>query len=414
MRNVFKLTASIKRKKLFGILLIIILVELVSLIKIAKTSSKTAEQYALEVIRSCKTSQFKPTCYENYVVPLLKKISLQDTFHVVKTIQNTDTSYVYCHVLAHRLGQEAVKSSTEDWKDVAASCPSTMCAGGCLHGVFLEHFRQAQQTSILNDDQVKAILPELKKICLQRSSWNPTILEQMSCYHALGHLSMYITNGNIEKSIELCDNLTQEKTVQQYKRFCYDGSFMQIYQPLEPEDYALLKGKRITQESFSSFCDSFAGYVRRSCVEEAWPLFYNEISTPDGLLKHCSVLEENDQLHCFLGMVDINVVRLNLDEKSIITFCEQFASDKRGACFGRAARRLIEIDTANKKQAVHLCMSVLDSADKQQCMQYLISVTPTIFQFGTDDFYSFCALFPSLWQTQCKEKKQNALLLKFI
>jgi hypothetical protein len=196
-------------------------------------------------------------------------ISMEDAFQVTGLVQQEDPTYQYCHVLGHELAAREVKKNPDGWKDVVSRCPSGMCSNGCIHGGFQERFRAESFT----DQQITSIKPDLKVICEDRASWHPTGLEQASCYHALGHLTMYLTSGEVGRSLPLCDELSLKSSVRDYRQLCYDGVFMQIFQPLEPEDFALVHGKQPIKETFGAYCDNYSGTQRGSCISEGWPLF---------------------------------------------------------------------------------------------------------------------------------------------
>ncbi len=52
----------------------------------------------------------------------------------------------------------------------------------------------------------------------------------------MGHLYDFITNANLPKALGLCERTVPEA----FRWVCIEGVFMQIYQPLEPDDFQLI------------------------------------------------------------------------------------------------------------------------------------------------------------------------------
>jgi hypothetical protein len=200
-------------------------------------SSSQISELAKQMVDRCKTSKFTQTCYDKEIPKLMDNptnLSMENAFAVTRIVQDIDKSFPYCHVLGHELSAKEVNKDPSKWKDVVSRCPSGTCSNGCIHGGFQEKFRAES----LTDAQVQQVLPDLKTICEDRDNWHPTGLEQASCYHALGHLTMYLTRADTTKSSSLCNTIAQKSDGRDFRHLCYDGVFMQIYQPLEPEDFS--------------------------------------------------------------------------------------------------------------------------------------------------------------------------------
>ncbi len=237
--------------KVIKILLIIILLEVAILTKqtgsVQKsfTTKPNLQEYAKQVISKCQNEKYKPGCYDREIPKLMDYISMEDAFKVTQTVQGEDKSYPFCHVLGHKLAAREIDKDPSKWKEVVTRCPSGVCSNGCIHGGFQERFRAENFT----DAQIQTLLPDLINLCEDSPNWHPTGLEQGSCYHALGHLTMYLTSADINKATSLCKEIGVKKDGRDFSQLCFDGSFMQIYQPLEPEDFALIKGKEIKKAS---------------------------------------------------------------------------------------------------------------------------------------------------------------------
>lgn len=363
-------------------------------------ADKDLEEYANLVLTKCASSTHHQSCYDKEIPILMDgpaKLTLEEAFGVTKFVQEKDNLFPYCHVLGHNLSAKEVKKDPSKWKEVLSRCPSGLCSNGCIHGGFQERFRAESFT----DEEVEGIKPDLKSICEKRSSWNPTGLEQASCYHALGHLTMYITDADINHSISLCEEIAVKADGRNYLQVCLDGVFMQIYQPLEPEDFALISGKEVTREEVDSFCADFSAYAKASCISESWPLYREEImKNGDALVALCSKEEKENQPRCFGGLFYVLTAQFNFDLEKIKNYCLALPKDLGGSCFTNAATRMIETDYRNITKSINLCSSA-DALGQEDCFNELLEYSTYNFHVGSPEYFQLCNSLPDPWKDKC-------------
>ena len=358
--------------------------------------------HATQIVEKCTTEQYRPGCYDKEIPKLLGEISMEQAFEVTRLIQEEDHEYFYCHVLGHNLSAKETAKDPDKWKDVIARCPSNVCSNGCVHGAFQERFR----AEALPDASIEELKPELAGICEKREGWNPTDIERATCYHALGHLTMYMTDANTEKSTGLCEEVTALADSSGFAPVCFDGVFMQIFQPLEPEDFALVEGKQPTKEELSSFCEEFSGYKKGSCWNEGWPLFFQEITTPKGVVGFCSQLKEPFlQDRCYNAMFYVVPAQFQLDENRIKEFCSALFDPQRAECFANAASRFIETDAQLIDMSVRMCEYASSFGSEEQCYQELLFYSTYNFHTGSEDFLALCSALPQVWKIKCLAKE---------
>lgn len=357
---------------------------------------------AERILSVCRDGEFRPTCYDREIPKLMRRYSMEDVFAVTKRIQEVDTSYAYCHVLGHALSATETKKDPERWQEVVARCPSGVCSNGCVHGAFQERFRR----DVLTSEQITAIKPDLLNVCEARGNWHPTGMEQATCYHALGHLLMYITGADIAASVGFCDELAGPRDNRDFRNVCYDGVYMQMFQPLEPEDRALIRGREPTRESVLELCNAATGAKRGSCVSESWPLYVGEMSDPAFVEAHCGKLDKADQPRCHGALFYVLVVQLRFDLSKMRQYCESQSGALVGRCFGFTASRLVETDWANSQKAVAWCLGARDEKTREACFEALTQ--ESAFQFPADslELLTLCDALPGGWGKTCRSKSE--------
>lgn len=378
------------------------LLYLTSLSNLSTNSNSAAfAEMADGIIVTCQDAEYRPTCYDEEIPKLMDRgFSMEDAFEVTRIIQHEDKEYPYCHVLGHYLSAKETAKDPSKWKDVVARVPSGVCSNGGVHGAFQERFRAES----LPDASVEDLREELEGICEARKGWDPTPLEQATCTHALGHLSMYVTDANMQKSLDLCDEIALNKDGRDFRQLCYDGAFMQIFQPLEPDDFALIAGKEIgSKEEAVSFCSQFEDNYKTSCVGESWPLSFEEIKKPEGLVAHCSVLSDlpSGRDRCETGLFYVLAALNGLSKDWATEYCPGLPERLMGKCFANTASRMIEVDWQNIDMALEVC-SIADTFNVgAACYDEMVLYSDYNFHSGSEEFFEICNSLPEPWRNQC-------------
>lgn len=355
-------------------------------------------EYADRIIAQCASSDYHPGCYDKEIPKLMDVLSMEDAFKVTGIVQQKDPSYGFCHVLGHNLsGRETAKNPAK-WKEVIPRCPMGMCSNGCIHGALQERFRKER----FSDKEIQVVLPDLNDICDEKPNWHPTGMEQATCYHALGHLLMYLTDADTKKSSQLCETVAQKPDGRDFLTVCYDGVFMQLFQPLEPEDFALVKGKTPTKESLKTFCSPYETRPRASCWSEGWPLYFDQVKNPSGLVSFCSVLEEGIMRErCYNGMFFVMAAQFQLNMEKIIAFCREIPLSVRGRCFANSAGRVIETDVKFINMSLAICAAAATMGAGDECYNELVMYSQFNFHAGSASQKELCDGLPSKWRANC-------------
>lgn len=369
--------------------------------------SQSLERYASEVIDTCSVDTYPPRCYDIEIPKLMDRgVSMEDAFKVTTIIQNRVHDYYYCHVLGHNLSAKETAKDPSVWTDVVARCPTGMCSNGCLHGAAQERFRD----DTLSSAEIDALVPDLATICEPEGHRNFTGLEQASCYHSLGHLTMYISGADIDVATGVCDRIAK-KGEADYTQTCYEGAYMQIFQPLEPEDFALVEhipAKTIPEAEV--FCDGYTGERRAACHRESWPLYRETLGEPATLQRFCTLVPDpQSEQRCYNAMFYVLSAQFNFDMNRIEPLCTGLPTKRMAQCFANSASRLIETDYRLIPDAVALCKIADTHEVGPRCYDELLFYSTFNFHQGSDAFNTLCSSLPEPWGTTCKEGKGNQI-----
>jgi hypothetical protein len=368
-------------------------------------SNAQLEKYATEVIETCSKDTYPPRCYDTEIPKLMDRgVSMEDSFAVTSIIQNRVHDYYYCHVLGHNLSSKETAKDPSVWTEVVARCPTGMCSNGCLHGAAQERFRD----DALTDDQIQALVPQLSTICEPQGHRNFTGLEQASCYHSLGHLTMYISGAQITTATGVCDQIAK-KGNQDYTQTCYEGAYMQIFQPLEPEDFALVADiAPKTTAAAEKFCDTYTGERQAACHRESWPLYRDTFEKPAMLERFCTLVPDpTEEQRCYNAMFYVLSAQYNFDQARIEALCTGLPDKRMAQCFANSASRLIETDYRLIPDAIALCTTANAHGVGARCYDELLFYSSFNFHPGSDSFNQLCGALPEPWKTKCKDGEGN-------
>jgi hypothetical protein len=388
-------------KYILAILALVVAVEVALVAQARLSPGARIATVAADVFSRCQKNDPPASCYEREIPKLLDRMSMEDVFTLTRVVQEKDPRFAYCHVLGHEVASAETRKDPSKWKDVVARCPQGTCSNGCLHGALQERFRAES----LTDGQITEQIGEIAMVCAPRDGWNPTGIEQASCAHALGHLLMYATDADIQRSVSWCSEIDRVHPAS-VLRVCLDGAFMQLYQPLEPEDFELIRGKEVTRQAHEGFCSAFAGtQAWLSCYLEGWPLYLNELQSPSGMDAYCSRVSGDERTSCIESLTYIMVVQMGFDLSSIRSYCLGLKSSP-ATCAAGVATRLLENDNRAIPQAVAWCTEFTDDAIKKKCFDDLSWYASYVYGDGSDGQKKLCALLPQEWRTSCLAGEQ--------
>jgi hypothetical protein len=354
---------------------------------------------AQSIVDTCKEEGTK--CYEKEIPSLYPEKTLTEVFAIIREIRRLDPAYQFCHVSAHKLGEEAVAEDPMRWIDLIPQNPMDgVCSNGFIHGIIVGKFRN----DVLDEATMEKTIPDFARACEPRPDWKPSPLDQAICYHAMGHLFMFITNADISRSLDTCERIGQSPRGD-FRRVCREGVFMQIYQPLEPDDFALIEllPEEPSRENYRRMCAVHGRDAAEegACLREAWPLFREDLLFKGGAGEFCSGHPDiAEETACYEAVFAITGRQLLGKESEIVTACEAAPDNRKDLCFLSAAQAFLEESRTDGSPAISVCAHAGSRANT--C--YTALAQRAVWNFGTNEEMraNFCAKLPNEYRVMCE------------
>ena len=353
-------------------------------------------------VELCASARNKSLCYEREVLPLLSIVSVEDVFNIIREIRRLDSEYQFCHVLAHKLGEAVVAEDPEHWMEaIPLNPPDGLCSNGFIHGVIGGRFR----TEVLDDETLEKLIPDFSRACEPRKGWQPSSLDQAICYHGIGHLYMFVTDADIPKALSLCERTARGSDPERdFRRVCREGVFMQIYQPLEPDDFLLIDRMPLKPSTTTvrQFCaryerDKYEG----ACLHESWPYFRKEILDGSGIERFCSGQPNlAEDTACYESAFSI-LGRLSLGKlERAAAACSVVPEERRSMCYERVALAILEEDRSESRRAISFCNDA-PTPLQPKCLEFLARIARFNYVPGTPQHRIFCSALPIDFRRGC-------------
>ncbi|MCE9541464.1 hypothetical protein K8R03_02795 [Candidatus Kaiserbacteria bacterium] len=369
-------------------------------------ASGSVKNVARLIVASCARSGIDHSaCYEAEVPALYPKMSVAQIFEVVREIRALDVSYQFCHVLGHKIGERVVAEDPAQWVDMLSlTPPEGVCSNGYVHGVTVGRFR----SEVLDDATIEKFIPQFSLACSNSAKWSPSDLDREGCYHGLGHLFDFITNTDIPKALSICSRAVPSD----FRHFCFDGVFMQIFRPREPEDFLMIQQLPVqpTKATVGQFCRSFedSQYVG-ACIRESWPFFRDEILSGSGVEALCAAEPDvTERKYCY-GIEFSTIGRAYVAEPGkAVSACLHVPEDQQSSCVVTVAQILLEEDRTNAMGAMAFCQSIPTESLAAECLSGIVN--RSVYIFGTDEreFGAFCRPLPGVLKDRCDALQRSA------
>ena len=183
---------------------------------------------------------------------------------------------------------------------------------------------------------------------------------------------------------------------------------MQIYQPLEPDDYLMIERMPVKPATTTVryFCSAFKhDEDEGACLRESWPFFRVGIINGTGAKSFCSSQPNADEeTKCYQSISAI-VGRMTLGEpEKSVSACGKFPESEQDICYGAIAQAVLEENRSDAGEAIALC-KLAPGVHANECMSTLVEHAASIFGRDILRYNRFCALLPSALQRECMQTR---------
>lgn len=368
-----------------------------------QSHADSLEDRVLTIFQDCDKDLARQECYNDTVLALYPDYSIPELLEIIKMLRRTDPYYSNCHALAHDIASRAIKDDPASWRDLIAHDSGTICTGGFVHGVVIERFRG----ELSSDDDVARIMPDLADACARRERRGPSLVDWTACIHGIGHLLMYVTENDVNRSLALCGILASLEN-ENARLACMRGVFMQMYWSAEEDNPVFVDNTQVTltSDSYRDVCAVFENdEVEARCLVEAYRLFFEKVIDGDGVGAFCGGFPGEEEEELCYGYVASIIARHYIRTRSAIgNACDKFPAGWRVTCYEHAAASYVTEDRNGGAFALSLCAHRgVEVEDK--CERYLSEYATDLFGATVPEKVAFCELLPEDLRSSCNEEE---------
>lgn len=176
-------------------------------------NSEDVTEYIKSELGICYEMKGSHKCYQSAAKLFMQQFDYEEILAEFRSGEDFREIFSRCHEVAHYIGRDAYK--IERSIPVLFSKRAEACWGGFYHGVVEGYFEAKQTTS------PQRLAEEIKLACGKKEDYeSPRAWSE--CIHGIGHALMFISNGDLPKSLKYCDELPSQQS-----DTCYGGVFME-------------------------------------------------------------------------------------------------------------------------------------------------------------------------------------------
>lgn len=363
--NIFqrnKIIPVISLLLVFGFLPIILISNFLS--ASTRTPQINTQEEAHKIVTTCKNSSHQDTCYANAFTHILSNTSLNYTLAVLSEVQKNDKATNGCHFIAHSIAMKAVEKDPAHWQDLLGRLPTHECTGGFIMGVLEGHKMQSPEFQVNNQT--------IATICHTIRADFKTEASELTCYHAMGHLLLVDTKGNIKSAVKYCTHMSESFSYE-----CLAGVFME--QEYKHNLAASGREDEIPWDinflhTQKQLCQKQTGLAAKACWRELSHIFvelsHNNIQA---IFDQCQEApNEAFQEACYHHSVSIITLTQNAHSEFFKHACHPYSFDaqKYNTCNQIVIDSLMDSSQHSFKSAKNYCHR-LDATYRDTCLVYL-------------------------------------------
>lgn len=255
---------------------------------------------------SLKAANGKDEYYLNLKNRFEKIVNDSDPKEAIRLLREesskNEKTQALCHDVLHVIGHTAY-GKYGSFKE-AVKYQEDFCNSGYIHGLFESYFKSTESSSL-----------NLSEQCWSYGK-NKRLFDLWQCYHGIGHGLMYLTGGDLDKSLQMCkDDLQDLQAVAN----CKNGVYMEVF-----NSEVLAKEKSFVDSKKPFATCSQRKTSKGDCYIYA-PTYFSqtlEMSYED-IFKECSKTEIGYKYVCIEG-VGAEMLKRNMsDLSSVFDLCKK-------------------------------------------------------------------------------------------
>ncbi|OGE17747.1 hypothetical protein A3F00_03935 [Candidatus Daviesbacteria bacterium RIFCSPHIGHO2_12_FULL_37_11] len=348
---------------------------------------KDPNSYITEKIKACNDQGGATQCLKDTTGDFMRNFQLKEILDVFEKNESAPEFFAQCHTALHFLGQ-GIYRKEKNVQEGIQMC-SSVCFWACQHGV-LEGYLKERNLS-LDDDEV--LKKEVLTLCQKddreaKASFN-------ECLHGLGHALMFFTQGELPRSLRICDGLKNSGE----RDWCYSGVFMENSTSSTNKDHPskylkaddLMYPCNTLENKYLNMCYALQGfyfakisnyevqktialcnqvpvdyrfYCFHSIGQERVGFTQNPAVMKDG----CNQIEvEEDRNACIQGVIGTLAERYKGDHKKIIEFCGVLEKEDKTLCYQQLKTVMTNWIT-NSDELKKICEEIKEESFKKECL----------------------------------------------
>jgi hypothetical protein len=250
-------------------------------------------------------------------------VNLQDPKIAIETLQmlgETDTrALALCHDVLHEIGKAAfIKYGNFQ---TAVEFQSDFCNSGYIHGLFEQYFKVTENP-----------FAALSQQCEQYAAGKRPF-DLWQCHHGIGHGFMYLNGGDLDTSLQHCEDGLDGSAVDS----CQNGAYMELF------------NQEILAKEFN--------YLY-----------------PDDPFKPCKDRVDNKG-DCYLYVPTYLSQTLNIAYQDMFDVCANAERNYRSTCIAGVGSEAFKRNMRNVETLVELCLSANTTLEQNSCMGGVISMS---------------------------------------
>jgi plastocyanin len=290
------------------------------------------------------TTEFYDSLVIRYQLIVKEKDPREAILELAKDSAADDKISALCHDMLHEIGHTSYKKYGS-FKE-AAQFQSDFCNSGYIHGLFESYFATTEHPLGGLSDQCK------------NYAVNRRPFDLWQCYHGIGHGFMYLTGGDLDESLKLCqENLPINDVLS-----CQNGVYMEVF------NSEILAKEKSFVDSANPFATCSTRNIAKADCYMYVPVYLSNSLNMDfaDMFNECKKAESRYVYSCVEGIGSEAIKRnMNRAEK-VFDLCVNSGSSKfKDICINGVVGMYMNQSGAYEPGAA-LCMSAADNV-KREC-----------------------------------------------